>query len=214
MKMSKHGKHSSGVRENRSPRVVRALIAVATLSWSAGCSKGPAEAALKRADQAIEAARPDGEIYAPEQFKTLTDAAKKAHDAFDRGDLATATSAAHDIGVRVQEVMEAAAIKRDASVKEWADAQENLGKTIEAIKEKITELAAGKSSGMDASKLASAQSRFRALEETWGNARKAARTRNFVEAAEKAKQARTDAEELMRTLGLTAQVPSGASTKR
>ena len=43
-----------------------------------GCSKGPAEAALKAADEAIAKAAPLAEKFVPDQFKTLTDAAAAA----------------------------------------------------------------------------------------------------------------------------------------
>jgi hypothetical protein len=45
---------------------------------AAGCSKGPAEAALKAADEAIAKVAPDAEKFVPDQFKTLTDAAAAA----------------------------------------------------------------------------------------------------------------------------------------
>ena len=50
----------------------------------AGCSKGPAEAALKAADEAIANVAPDAQKFVPDQFATLTAAAAEARPASTR----------------------------------------------------------------------------------------------------------------------------------
>ncbi|MCK7533851.1 MAG: hypothetical protein MZV63_23900 [Marinilabiliales bacterium] len=52
-----------------------------------GCSKGPAEAALKAADEAIAKVAPDAEKFVPDQFKTLTDAAADGEGQLRQGRL-------------------------------------------------------------------------------------------------------------------------------
>lgn len=57
---------------------------------AAGCSKGPAEAALKAADEAIAKVKPEAEKFVPAEFTTLTDAVAAAKAKFDAGDYAAA----------------------------------------------------------------------------------------------------------------------------
>ena len=78
-----------------------------------GCSKGPAEAALKAADEAIAKAKPEAEKFVPEQFKALTDAAAAAKANFDKGDYAAVLTAAKDLPAKAAEVMTAATAKKE-----------------------------------------------------------------------------------------------------
>ena len=84
-----------------------------------GCSKGPAEAALKAADEAIAKVAPDAEKFVPDQFKTLTDAAAAAKASFDKGDYAAALAAAKDLPAKATEVMTAATAKKDELMGQW-----------------------------------------------------------------------------------------------
>jgi hypothetical protein len=86
---------------------------------AAGCSKGPAEAALKAADEAIAKVAPDAQKFVPDQFKTLTDAAAAAKASFDKGDYAAALAAAKDLPAKATEVMTAATAKKDELLGQW-----------------------------------------------------------------------------------------------
>jgi ribonuclease HI len=111
---------------------------------AAGCSKGPAEAALKAADEAIAKVAPDAEKYVPDQFKTLTDAAAAAKASFDKGEYAAALEAAKDLPAKATEVMTAATAKKDEMVGEWNVLSKDMPILVADWQKKFDELVASK----------------------------------------------------------------------
>ncbi len=112
--------------------------------FAAGCSKGPAEAALKAADEAIAKVAPDAEKYVPEQFKTLTDAAAAAKASFDKGDYAAALATAKDLPTKATEVMTAATAKKDELMGQWNVLSKDMPILLADWQKKIDELIASK----------------------------------------------------------------------
>ena len=111
---------------------------------AAGCSKGPAEAALKAADEAVAKVAPDAEKYVPDQFKTLTDAAAAAKASFDKGEYAAALEAAKDLPAKATEVMTAATAKKDEMVGEWNVLSKDMPILVADWQKKFDELVASK----------------------------------------------------------------------
>jgi hypothetical protein len=111
---------------------------------AAGCSKGPAEAALKAADEAIAKVAPEAEKYVPEQFKTLTDAAAAAKASFDKGDYAAALAAAKDLPTKATEVMTAATAKKEELLGQWNILSKDMPILVADWQKKFDELAASK----------------------------------------------------------------------
>jgi hypothetical protein len=111
---------------------------------AAGCSKGPAEAALKAADEAIAKVAPDAEKYVPEQFKTLPDAAAAAKASFDKGDYAAALAAAKDLPTKATEVMTAATAKKDELMGQWNVLSKDMPILVADWQKKFDELVASK----------------------------------------------------------------------
>jgi len=111
---------------------------------AAGCSKGPAEAALKAADEAIAKVAPDAQKFVPDQFKTLTDAAAAAKASFDKGDYAAALAAAKDLPAKATEVMTAATAKKDQLMGEWNVLSKDMPILLADWQKKFDELAASK----------------------------------------------------------------------
>jgi hypothetical protein len=112
--------------------------------FAAGCSKGPAEAALKAADEAIAKVAPDAEKYVPEQFKTLTDAAAAAKASFDKGDYAAALAVAKDLPAKATEVMTAATAKKDELMGQWNVLSKDMPILVADWQKKFDELLASK----------------------------------------------------------------------
>jgi hypothetical protein len=111
---------------------------------AAGCSKGPAEAALKAADEAIAKVAPDAEKFVPDQFKTLTDAAAAAKASFDKGDYAAALASAKDLPTKATEVATAAAAKKDELMGQWNVMAKDMPILVADWQKKFDELAASK----------------------------------------------------------------------
>jgi hypothetical protein len=109
-----------------------------------GCSKGPAEAALKAADEAIAKVAPEAEKFVPDQYKTLTDAAAAAKANFDKGDYAAALAAAKDLPAKATEVMTAATAKKDELTGEWNVLSKDMPILLADWQKKFDELFASK----------------------------------------------------------------------
>jgi hypothetical protein len=109
-----------------------------------GCSKGPAEAALKAADEAIAKVVPEAEKFVPDQVKTLTDAAAAAKASFDKGDYAAALAAAKDLPAKATEVMAAATAKKDALMGQWNVMSKDMPILVADWQKKFDELLASK----------------------------------------------------------------------
>lgn len=111
---------------------------------AAGCGKGPAEAALKAADEAIAKVAPEAEQYVPEQYRTLTDAAAAAKASFDNGDYAAALAAAKDLPAKAAEVMTAATATKEALMGQWNALAKDMPVLVADWQKKFDELVASK----------------------------------------------------------------------
>jgi len=169
---------------------------------AATCSKAPAEAALKAADQAVAPARTEGEKFAPERLKALMDAAKSAHERFARGDYAAAKASADAVVADAQDVEKAAAAKKERVTKAWGDLHAQVPAMGDTVRARVDELAAMKKlpKGFDLARLEDAKARLAAFDQAWGDAAAAAQSGDVIPAVERGRAARAKALEL--ALGL------------
>jgi len=199
------------ISTRRSRSILALLAAVSALAVA--CSKAPAEAALKAADEAVTAAGRDGEKFAPEELKALTDAAKAAHAEFDRGDYAAAKTSAERVTADAQDVQRAAAAKKEEATKAWGALQASVPGMGEAVRAKVNELAAMKRlpKGFTSAKLAEAKTGLAAFDQAWTDATAAAQSGDLAAALEKGRAARAKALELKNALGLAAPADAAPS---
>jgi len=141
----------------------------------AGCSKGPAEAALKAADEAIAKVAPDAEKFVPDQFKTLTDAAAAAKASFDKGDYAAALAVAKDLPAKATEVMTAATAKKDQLMGEWNVLSKDMPILLADWQKKLDELIASKKLPKTATpeRVEEIKTKFAEVNATWAKASEA-----------------------------------------
>ena len=192
-----------------------ALVACALLVASlAACNadKGPADAAIKAADQAITAAAPEAEKFIPEQLTAAKDALKAAQDQFAKGDYKAALAAATELGTKAQELATAAAAKKDELTKAWTDLSGSLPQMVTAIQAKVEELGKAKKlpKGMDKAALTKAQEGLAGIQKSWEEASAAFTGGNLVDAMAKAGGLKEKATEIMGALGLQAPAPAEA----
>jgi hypothetical protein len=137
-----------------------------------GCSKGPAEAALKAADEAIAKVAPEAQKFVPDQFKALTDAAAAARASFDKGDYAATLAAAKDLPAKATEVMAAATAKKDEMMGTWNTLSKDMPILVADWQKKVDELATRKKLpvGVDKAKIEEVKARLGGLNEVWAKA--------------------------------------------
>jgi len=187
-----------------------AVLGVAALAFLAtGCNKGPADAALKVADQALEAAKPELTRYTPGELTSLTAAIADARGQFEKGNYTEALKAAQGLPARIEAAVAAAGAKKDALAKAWAGISEAVKPAVDGLTAKVTELAAMKKlpKGLDAAKVASAQADLGAITTAWAQAGEAFKGGDIPGAVQMAQDVKAKAQALSDRLGLAPAAP-------
>jgi hypothetical protein len=177
------------------PLVVLAVI----VAFGVACSKGPAQAALTAADDAVAKVKPEAEKFVPDQLKSLTDAITAAKAKFDQGDYAGALAGVKDIPTKAGEVGKAAAAKKDELTANWKDLSATLPGMLVGVQAKVEALVKAKKlpKGFDPAKVAALQTDLSGVNTLWTDASKAFQGGDLMAAAEKGKQAKAKAEGLL-----------------
>jgi hypothetical protein len=192
-----------------------ALAVVALLALSLGaCSKAKsgAEAALKSAEEALNAGKAEAMKYIPDQVKSAEDALRQAKELFGKGDYAAATSAAGAVAASAKELAAAAAAKKDELTKGWEEQSKLVPNMIDAIRSRIEILSKSKKlpADLDQAKFDGAKSGLEEITKAWEEADGAFKSGALADAAAKAKSVKEKAVEIMNTLGM--QLPEAAKS--
>lgn len=188
-----------------------------SLLWVAGvflvvtaCGKGAAETAVKAADDALEGARTEAEMYAPAEFAQVDAEVKSAREMMSKGDYQGAAATAQQVPAKVEEVKKIAMAAKESLTKEWTDMQATVPAMVEAVNAKVKELDDAKRTPKGATKedWADWKNRLDSANQAWAQASSAAQDGQVKTAVESGRQAKATAEELMAKLGLTQ--PAGA----
>jgi hypothetical protein len=193
------------------PRAALAGLVLGLLA--VGCNKAPAEAALKAANQTIEAARPELEKYAPAELAALGQAAQAAQAQFDQGNYKQALEQAQALLPKVQAAIQAAGKMKHELAARWNELQASMPALLEALTARVTELAArrrGFPPGLDLARVQEAQSELAALTQTWRESATTFQAGDVTTALEQALTLKVRAEEMSRTFGVSAAPPSPA----
>jgi len=184
---------------------IAALVVVSLALLASGCNKGPADAALKAADEALAAAKPEIEKYVPEELAALTSDVQAARSEFDKGNYTAALKAAQELPTRIQSAVAAAEEKRSQLTMTWTAISGSLPGLVQAITEKLTTLGAAKTlpRGMTREMLASAQTDLGSVTSAWTSASAAFQAGDLPRAVETAQDVKAKAEALAGMLGLT-----------
>ena len=192
-----------------------ALVACALLAVGlAACNadKGPADMAIKAADEAITAAAPEAEKFVPDQLTACKDALTAAKDQFAKGDYKGALAAATELGTKAKDLATAAAAKKDELTKAWTDLSGSFPQMLGAITTKVAELGSARKlpKGMDAAKLTQAKEGLAGLTKSWEEASAAFTGGNLVDAMAKAGGLKEKATEIMGLVGMEPPAPAPA----
>ena len=184
--------------------IVACVLLVAGLGACA-TDKAPADAAIKAAEQAIQAVADDAGKYVPAQLKESQDALAAAKDKFTKGEYKEALAAATELGNKVKNLATAAAAKKEELTKAWNDLAASLPQTVASIQAKIEELGKAKKlpKGMDKAKLAQAQEGLAGITKAWDEASAAFTAGNLGEALGRASNLKEKGAEVMALLGMS-----------
>ena len=181
-----------------------ALVVVALFFIACSRDKAPAEAAIKAAEDALNAAKAEASKYVPDQVKSVEDTLKAAKDSFAKGEYTAALNSAKDLPAKAKDLTAAAAAKKAELTKSWEELSGSVPKMVEAINTKVDALSKMKKlpKDMDKAKLEGAKTSLGEINQAWTDAEGAFKAGNFTDALAKGKAAKDKATEIMGTLGI------------
>jgi major membrane immunogen (membrane-anchored lipoprotein) len=181
------------------------MILTATLLTACGSAdKGPAETALKAAEQAVNSAKGEVSKYLPDQVSSLDSALAAIREKFSKGDYKGVLADASALTSKAQELTSAAAAKKAELTKSWEDMSAGMPRVVDAIKSRVDILSQAKKlpAGMTADSLAAAKSGLAEITEQWTAATEASKSGNLMEAVTKATAVKKKAAEVLTTLNM------------
>ena len=174
--------------------------------------KGPAEQAIKAAEEAINATKAEAVKYVPDQVKSLESALAAVKDKFTKGDYKAVITEAQALVGKSKGVLDAAKAKKEELTKKWTDLSQGLPKMVEAIQSRVDILSQSKKlpATLTAEKFAEAKSGLTAAKEEWGKALESFKAGNLTDAISVANSVKEKAVKIMEILGLP--VPGGTKS--
>ncbi len=192
-------------------RTLAGLLAAAALA--VGCNEGPAEAALKFAEEELAAARTELARYVPRELERLEAAIRDARAEVGKGHYTDALRAAQGLPARIAAASATAEVKKEELARAWAALARALDPAIEALVARMAEAAAPDRmpKGMQPDGLAAAQAELGAIRVEWARAGEAFRSGDVPEALRAAQDVKTRVEALSAAAGRARPVPKPAA---
>ena len=190
--------------------LVSALFVTVVMLTACASDKGPAEAAFKVAEEAVNAVKGEAAKYVPDQMKSLESALAALKDKLAKGEYKAVITEAKALGDKAKEVAAAAKAKKDELTKTWTELSQGLPKMVEAIQSRVDILSQSKKlpANLTAEKFEQAKSGLAAAKEEWAKALESFKGGMLTEAIAMANSVKKKAVQTMEILGLP--VPSGA----
>lgn len=185
--------------------LVIALFVGALLFVSCAGQKGPAELAIKSAEEAINATKVEAEKYVPDQMAELDNALAAVKDKFAKGEYGAVIPEAQSLVTKAKGVLDAAMAKKDELMKNWTDLSQGVPGMLEAIQGKVDSLAKSFKlpAGLTAEKFEEVKTTFTSAKEDWTKALESFKAGNYADAVSVAGSVKEKAMQTMQTLGIT-----------
>jgi len=105
-----------------------------------GSEKGPAEMALKAAEEAVHATKAEVAKIAPDLVNSLENALASAKEKFDKKDFKAALEEAKALPAKAKEVLDAAKARTGELTKKWEEYSREIPKLMENLQGKVDAL--------------------------------------------------------------------------
>lgn len=187
-----------------------AMLFISVLFMACADEKGPAELAMKAAEQAVAATKAEAEKLVPDQVAALESALASAKDKLTKGEFKEALSEAQGLVGKAKDVLAAAQAKKNELTQKWTELSQGLPQMIEAIQGKVDDLSKLKKlpKAITAEKLAEAKSGLEAVKADLAKAQESFTSGNIEEAIAVATAVKEKAVKAMESLGITAPEPA------
>ncbi len=172
----------------------------------AACSsdKGPAEVAVKAAEEAINGVKTEVGKLVPDQVKSLEDTLAAVKEKFGKGEYKAALAEAQTLTGKAKEVIEAAKAKKEELNKTWTELSGQLPKMVEAVQSRVDILSKSKKlpANLTTEKFEEVKTGLAAAKEEWTKALDGFKEGNIGEAVATATSVKEKAVMAMEALGL------------
>jgi hypothetical protein len=160
------------------------ILAAALLAACGSGDKGPAETALKAAEEAINTAKGEASKYMPDQVRSLESALASTREKLGKSDYKAVLSEAPALTSKAQEIASAAAAKKAELTKSWEGLSSGMPRVVDAIKNRVDILSQSKKlpAGMSAETLAQAKAGLSEITQQWTAATEASKGGNLMDA--------------------------------
>lgn len=174
--------------------------------------KGPAETAMKAAEDALNASKAEAAKYVPDQLKSLEGTLAAAKEKFANKDYKGALADATALIEQAKGLPDAAKAKKEELTAAWKDLSGGLPKMVEAIQSRVAILSKAKKLPTNLTKegFEEVKSGLTSAKEEWAKAQQSFTSGNIAEAVSAATSVKEKAVKAMETLGLP--VPGGSAT--
>lgn len=185
--------------------LVITLFICAVMLIACGRNKGPAELAIRAAEDAVNSAKAEAAKYVPNQVKSLEDTLVSLKDKFGKGKYRAVISEAQSLTGKSKEVVEAGKARKEELTRNWMDLSGKVPKMIEAIQSRVDILSKSRKlpANLTAEKFAEAKSGLATAQEEWAKALEGSKAENFPFAVSMANSVKEKAAKTMEILGLS-----------
>ena len=172
--------------------------------------KGPAELAVKAAEEAVNAVKNEAAKIVPDEVKTLEGALTAVKDKFAKGEYKAVIAEANALAGKAKEALAAAKAKKEELTKKWTEIGQELPKMVAALQSRTDILSKAKKlpANLTADKLGEVKSFLASAKDDWGKAQESFKTGNFADSVNMAASLKEKAAKAMETLGMA--VPAAA----
>ena len=186
--------------------LIKVSVVVLAVAVAAACAsqKGPAEVALKAAQDAWAGVSAEAAKYVPDQAKSIDEALKAAQDLFAKGDYAAVVKDAAAIPARIADLQKTIQTKKDEWTAAWRTLDSALGSGLTAVQTKVDELATAKKlpKGVEKAAVEGAKTAVATAQQTFADAKSAFGEGNYEAALAKAEQVKKELARIMTDLKL------------
>jgi len=171
--------------------------------------KGPAELAIKAAEEAFNASKAEAAKYVPDEVKSLEGTLASLKEKFAKGNYKDVIAEAKTFTDKAKGLADAAKAKKEELTKSWTELDQGVPKMVAAVQSRVDMLSKSKKlpANLTAEKFDGAKSGLATAKEEWTKALESFKSGKLAEAVTSAKSVKEKAVAAMEALGM--QVSAG-----
>lgn len=198
------------------------VVLVAIAIAACATDKGPAELAIKAAEDALSSIKAEAAQYVPDQLKSVEDGIASLKATFAKGDYKAVLASAPDVAAKARGLRDAAAAKKTELAamaaktaeltKTWTDMADGLPKMVGALESRVDILSKAKTlpAKVDKATFEEAKTGLTTIKQTWAEAQEDFKGGKVADAVAKGNSVKEKTAEIMTKLGM--QVPAAAKS--